>query len=73
MTTQRHTVGKAREAEEARDALAVALERAGLRLPSLQVDAATYADAVPRPLVDLGRCPPSVALALAAVIEKGAA
>lgn len=64
-------VEKIRAAENARDALAAALARAGVGLPSLRVDTATYADSVPRPLVDLGRCPPHVAQALAVLIEKG--
>ncbi|MFD7403964.1 hypothetical protein ACFV7R_15090 [Streptomyces sp. NPDC059866] len=60
-----------RDAEEVRDALASALERAGLRLPSLRLDPNTYADANPRPLIELGRCSPPLARELAAVIEKG--
>ncbi|MGW4032814.1 hypothetical protein ACWEFL_26520 [Streptomyces sp. NPDC004838] len=72
MATDRWSAAeKIRNAEEARDALAAALERAGIRLPSLGVDPYTYASAVPLPLVELGRCSPSVALALAAVIEQG--
>ncbi|MEG3630912.1 hypothetical protein [Streptomyces poriticola] len=62
-----------RAAEESRDALASALERAGLRLPSLGLDPNSYADADPRPLVELGRCSPLLARELAAVIERGAA
>lgn len=60
-----------RDAEEVRNALASALERAGLQFPSLRVDTNTYADANPRPLIELGRCSPPLARELAAVIEKG--
>ncbi|MGW7405068.1 hypothetical protein ACWGI9_15270 [Streptomyces sp. NPDC054833] len=60
-----------REAEDARDALASALDRAGLRLPSLGLDTNTYADASPRPLIELGRCSPPLVRELAAAIEKG--
>ncbi|MGC9535425.1 hypothetical protein [Streptomyces sp. UG1] len=74
MTTERHRTAAAdtiRDAEEGRDALASALERAGLQLPSLRVDTNTYADVNPRPLIELGRCSPPLARELAAVIEKG--
>ncbi|KUO21678.1 hypothetical protein [Streptomyces dysideae] len=71
MTTEHRTAADAiREAEEVRDTLASALERAGLRLPSLRLDPNTYADAKPRPLIELGRCSPPLARELAAVIEK---
>lgn len=74
MTTDHRTAAeKVEEAEAARDALASALKRAGLQLPSLILEVSTYADADPRPLIDLGRCSPSVARELAAVIDKGAA
>jgi hypothetical protein len=33
-----------------------ALARAGITLPSLRLDTASYADVNPRPLVELGRC-----------------
>ncbi|MCX3060800.1 hypothetical protein [Streptomyces beihaiensis] len=73
MTPDRErAAARIREAEEARDTLAAALGRAGLQLPSLRVDIAAYADAVPRPLVELGRCSPHLARAMAAAIERGA-
>ncbi|MBZ9643497.1 MULTISPECIES: hypothetical protein [Streptomyces] len=72
MTTEHRAAAETiRDAEEVRDALASALERAGLRLPSLRLDPNTYADANPRPLIELGRCSPPLARELAAVIEKG--
>ncbi|RZB15114.1 hypothetical protein StrepF001_33640 [Streptomyces sp. F001] len=72
MTTEhRAAADTIRDAEEVRDALASALERAGLGLPSLRLDPNTYADANPRPLIELGRCSPPLARELAAVIEKG--
>ncbi|MBC9727351.1 hypothetical protein [Streptomyces sp. TRM68367] len=74
MTTERQTRAETiRGAEEVRDALATALERAGLRLPSLRLDPSTYADANPRPLIELGRCSPPLARELAALIDRGAA
>jgi hypothetical protein len=76
MTTQRRAATAAqtiiREAEDARDALAAALARSGLSLPSLRLDLNTYADASPRPLIEPGRCSPPLVRELAAVIEKGA-
>lgn len=72
MTTEHRTAAETvRDAEEGRDALASALERAGLQLPSLRLDTNTYADTRPRPLIELGRCSPRLARELAAVIEKG--
>ncbi|AZK94785.1 MULTISPECIES: hypothetical protein [Streptomyces] len=62
---------KIRAAEEAFDTLGEALARAGVRLPSLGVDPCAYAATDPIPLVELGRCMPDVALALAAVIDRG--
>ncbi|MEW1546057.1 hypothetical protein [Streptomyces tsukubensis] len=62
---------KVRQAEEACDTLGEALARAGVRLPSLGVDPCAYAATDPIPLVDLGRCMPDVALALAAVVDRG--
>ncbi|MGV9311755.1 hypothetical protein ACWDR0_06120 [Streptomyces sp. NPDC003691] len=62
---------KIRQAEEACDILGEALARAGVRLPSLGVDACAYGADDPLPLIELGRCMPAVALALAAVIEQG--
>jgi hypothetical protein len=64
---------KLQEAVQARDTLAVALRRAGIQLPAMDVrtpcpneDMARYA------LVHLGVCSAPVAHALAAVITKGA-
>ncbi|MEU5161315.1 hypothetical protein AB0G74_17135 [Streptomyces sp. NPDC020875] len=64
---------KIRQAEEACDTLGEALALAGVRLPSLGVDPCTYAEFDPVPLVQLGRVRPDVALALAAVVERGTA
>jgi hypothetical protein len=44
------------EAERALAEMREALARAGITLPSLRLDAASYADVNPRPLVELGRC-----------------
>ncbi|MER6720970.1 hypothetical protein [Streptomyces halstedii] len=75
---------RAREALEARDALAVALTEAGVQLPAMDVRT-PWLDGDPeaeegdggRPpryaLVHLGVCSAPVALELAAVIRKGAA
>ncbi|WP_129842934.1 hypothetical protein [Streptomyces sp. RFCAC02] len=66
------------EATEARDVLAAALRRAGIQLPALDVrGAGAVAPGAGRQaryaLVQLGVCSAPVALALAAVIVKGAA
>ncbi|MBO8189769.1 hypothetical protein JW592_30625 [Streptomyces sp. DW4-2] len=76
-----------REAVEARDALARALTRAGIQLPAMDVrtpwrdvvagdgsgeDDPDCARAARYALVHLGVCSSSVALALAAVIARGA-
>ncbi|AXK37885.1 hypothetical protein DVA86_34520 [Streptomyces armeniacus] len=74
MTTQRQTtVGKTREAEEAREVLRAALRRAGIQLPSMDVRPATRTDGAGYALVSLGDCAPVVARDLAAAIERGAA
>lgn len=68
-----HPAGRHRlaEAEEARRQLADALHEAGVPLPTLRVDPCSFADQPPRPLVDLGRCTPTVARALAAAVQRG--
>ncbi|MFI1166477.1 hypothetical protein ACH4UM_23470 [Streptomyces sp. NPDC020801] len=73
-------IPKLQEATAARDALAAALTRAGIQLPAMDVrtpwpDAHTQDDApasARHALVHLGACSAPVALALAAVITKGA-
>lgn len=60
-------------AEESRDALSRALERAGLHLLTMRLDPQTSAERSLHPLIDLGRCSPRMARALAVVIERGAA
>lgn len=61
------------EAKESRDALASALQRADIRLLALRLDPCASAGEVAHPLVDLGRCSPRTARALAVLIERGAA
>ncbi|MER6052335.1 hypothetical protein K2224_08740 [Streptomyces sp. BHT-5-2] len=56
------------EAEAALGALADALKRNGIVLPSLGLDLVTYCGQPPRPLIELGRCNPQTARKLAAVI-----
>lgn len=57
------------EAEAARDELRDAFSDAGIVLPSLAVEAASYADWHPRPLLDLGRCNVSTARQIAAALR----
>ncbi|WP_370416960.1 hypothetical protein [Streptomyces fradiae] len=45
-----------------------ALERVGITLPSLGLDAVTLAAEPPRPLVELGRCTTATARLLAAAL-----
>lgn len=59
------------EARESRDALAFALRRADLRLLTLRLDPCTFLDDGLRPLIDLGRCSPRTAHALATVVQRG--
>ncbi|MFE7614748.1 hypothetical protein [Streptomyces sp. NPDC057496] len=61
------------DAERARDELGDALGAAGVKLPSLSLDAASCAGTAPRVLVDLGRCNVATARALAAALRQGAA
>ncbi|WP_405610583.1 hypothetical protein [Streptomyces sp. NBC_01508] len=70
---------KIQESVDARDALAAALTSAGIQLPSMDVrtpwpitDAGDAGRATRYALVHLGVCSAPVALALAAVIVKGA-
>lgn len=50
-----------------------ALTAAGVTLPSLGIDLASCTSFVrPRPLVELGRCSPGTAQALAAVLRRAA-
>ena len=60
------------EAKESRDALIAALYRADLQLLTLRLDPQTTSEEALNPLIDLGRCSPRMARALAAVITKGA-
>ncbi|WP_328321101.1 hypothetical protein [Streptomyces sp. NBC_00388] len=82
-TPRRHSPGspKVQEALDARDALAEALTRAGVQLPAMDVrtpwfEAGPERDDGPTStryaLVYLGVCSAPVALALAAVVAKGA-
>ncbi|WP_255948836.1 hypothetical protein [Streptomyces odontomachi] len=59
-----------REAEDVRDELWAALHAAGVTLPSLCVEPAAYADAWPRPLVELGRCNLETARLLTSALKK---
>jgi hypothetical protein len=61
------------DAEAARDELREALAGADVLLPSLGLDTVTFGCEYLPPLVDLGRCTPSVARRLAAVLRDGAA
>ena len=49
--------------------LRTALRSVGVTLPSLGVDALSYADRAPRPLVELGRCDPQTARRLTAALR----
>lgn len=60
-----------KEAEDVRDELWAALHAAGVTLPSLCVEPAAYAEAWPRPLVELGRCNLQTARQLTAALRKG--
>lgn len=61
------------DAEAARDELRDALAGADVLLPSLGLDTATFGGEYLPPLVDLGRCTPSVARKLAAALRDGTA
>ncbi|MFP3989033.1 hypothetical protein U9R90_16355 [Streptomyces sp. E11-3] len=60
------------EAEEARDALAVALRRAGIQFPAMDVRTPLALGENGYALVNLGECSAPVIRELAEVIEKGA-
>jgi hypothetical protein len=62
---------KVRDAERARDELRDALHEAGVRLPSLGLDAASCAGPAPLALIDLGRCNVETARAIAAALRPG--
>ncbi|MGA5405912.1 hypothetical protein ACPCSC_01430 [Streptomyces lavendulocolor] len=68
--TERQSSGTVQDAEEAVTELRAALERAGIRLPSLGLDPVTCAAEVPRPLVELGRCTVETARRLAAALPE---
>jgi hypothetical protein len=61
-----------RDARDAREELAMALKAAGIQLPAMDVTPFGPDGAPTHALVELGRCAPPVARALAAVIAKGA-
>ncbi|WP_328539142.1 hypothetical protein [Streptomyces sp. NBC_00344] len=58
-----------REAEAARDELRAALAAVDVLLPSLGLDPVSLASTYLPPLVELGRCHPSVARQLAAALR----
>lgn len=60
------------EAETALGELREALTRAGITLPSLRLDTASYAEVNPRPLVELGRCNVGTARKLAEALRPEA-
>ncbi|WP_330239817.1 hypothetical protein [Streptomyces sp. NBC_00525] len=64
---------KVAEAERARDELREALGAAGLKLPSLGIDAISCAGPNPLALIDLGRCNIDTARALAVALRSGGA
>lgn len=66
--TERQQMGTVEDAKEAVAELRAALERAGIRLPSLGLDPVTWAAEPPRPLVELGRCTVETARRLAAAL-----
>ena len=77
MTTEKQTEkqagsGKLKEAQEAHEALAAALSRAGIQLPAMDVGAPVGTGEAAYALVDLGACAAPVAQRLASVIAKGA-
>ncbi|MBO8184720.1 hypothetical protein JW592_04410 [Streptomyces sp. DW4-2] len=59
--------------EEACDELKDALTAAGVKLPSLSVEVASYAGWSKPALIELGRCNVATARALAAALRSGAA
>ncbi|MGW0787437.1 hypothetical protein ACWD04_04095 [Streptomyces sp. NPDC002911] len=67
---RRAAAERIKEAETAREDLREALDAVGVKLPSLRLDAPSLAAAVPRPLVDLGRCNLSTAHQLIATLRR---
>lgn len=61
---------KVKEAERARDELRDALGAAGVKLPSLGLDAVSCAGSTPHALIELGRCNVETARALATVVRS---
>ncbi|MFJ6790554.1 hypothetical protein ACWDBF_35165 [Streptomyces angustmyceticus] len=73
MATEPQSAGDKRAAAEAACAeLAAVLKRAGIVLPSLGVDPVSYGYAVPRPLIELGRCNLETTHRLIAVLDRAA-
>ena len=72
MTEKQVGSGKLKEAQEAREALAEALSRAGIQLPAMDVGVPIGAGESAYAFVDLGACAAPVARQLASVIAKGA-
>ncbi|MFF8829485.1 hypothetical protein [Streptomyces sp. NPDC015131] len=68
--SERTPKGSVDDAKEAVAELRAALERAGITLPSLGLDAVTCAAEPPRPLVELGRCTVETARRLAAALPE---
>ncbi|MCE7080428.1 hypothetical protein [Streptomyces sp. ST2-7A] len=62
---------KIQEAELVRDELATALEKAGVRLPSLGLDIPSCTSPVPLALIGLGRCNVETARRLTAAVRLG--
>ncbi|MEV0302550.1 hypothetical protein [Streptomyces prasinus] len=60
-----------RDADEARNELSLALDDAGVLLPSLGLDTVSLASGYLPPLVDLGRCSPGTARRLAEALREG--
>ncbi|WP_030419448.1 hypothetical protein VM636_17150 [Streptomyces sp. SCSIO 75703] len=67
---QQTATDKVRDAERARDEWRDALRAAGVRLPSLGLDAASCAGPAPLALIDLGRCNVATARALTAALRS---
>ncbi|MGJ3559302.1 hypothetical protein ACR6C2_13345 [Streptomyces sp. INA 01156] len=60
-----------RDADEARNELSLALDDAGVLLPSLGLDTVSLASDYLPPLVGLGRCDPGTARKLAEALREG--
>ncbi|MFC1228779.1 hypothetical protein [Streptomyces sp. Sce081] len=59
------------DAEEACEDLRDALRAAGVALPSLGLDVASYAGSTPLALIDLGRCNVATARVLTSALRPG--